>query len=207
MESTIAILIADLSGYTALTETHGAIAAANLIEKYTKIVTNSLVGDSVLHQTTGDEVLIVSSSADQLAATAILMMQHAGGEENFLQVHGGMHYGKILHRNNNYFGTTINLASRIAGKATPGKFWCSAEYMNALADKSLLGFEAKGLHEFKNLSGKKELFEVKIDITKPFHVDPVCRMVIYNTTKALAHPEESVYFCSEHCFQKYAGKR
>jgi class 3 adenylate cyclase/YHS domain-containing protein len=207
MESTIAILIADLSGYTALTEAHGAATAADLIEKYSEIVHKSLAGDSVLHQCTGDEVLIVSSSADHLAATAIMMMQHSTGEDNFLQVHGGMHYGKILRRNNNYFGTTINFASRIASKADPGKFWCSAEFMNALSDKSLLGFEPKGIHEFKNLSEKRELYEVKIDLAREFHIDPVCRMIINDTSKAHSHPVESVYFCSEQCFEKYTGSK
>ena len=61
----MAILIADLSGYTALTETHGASAAADIIDKYVEMVKDSLVGDSHFHERAGDEVMIVSSSADQ----------------------------------------------------------------------------------------------------------------------------------------------
>jgi class 3 adenylate cyclase len=34
MEEDIAILMADLSGYTALTETHGPHGAADIVEKY-----------------------------------------------------------------------------------------------------------------------------------------------------------------------------
>jgi len=45
MEQDIAILIADLSGYTALTETHGASSAADLVDKYVEIVNNSLAGE------------------------------------------------------------------------------------------------------------------------------------------------------------------
>ena len=37
MEENIAVLMADLSGYTALTEIHGAVSAANLIDKYIEI--------------------------------------------------------------------------------------------------------------------------------------------------------------------------
>lgn len=207
MEIDIAILIADLSGYTALTETHGAYVAADLIEKYREIVNKSLTGDCTIHQYTGDEVVIVSSSADHLATTAILLMQHTAGEDNFLQVHGGLHYGKILFRENNYFGTTINFASRIAGKAQPGKFWCSADYTNALTDKSLLDVESRGFHEFKNLSEKSELYELKIDLHRKFHIDPVCRMLINDIDKALAHPHEPVYFCSDDCFNAYSARK
>jgi len=37
MEENIAILMADLSGYTALTETHGLSLAADLIDRYVKL--------------------------------------------------------------------------------------------------------------------------------------------------------------------------
>jgi class 3 adenylate cyclase len=65
MEKTLAILMADLSGYTALTEAHGAISAADLIDRFLQIVKQSLVGSSRLHQRRGDEVMIVSESPDQ----------------------------------------------------------------------------------------------------------------------------------------------
>lgn len=73
MEKNIAILMADLSGYTALTETHGSVAAADLIDKYIGIVENCLVGDSRLHERAGDEIMIVSASPDFLLATALMI--------------------------------------------------------------------------------------------------------------------------------------
>ncbi len=132
MEQDIAILMADLSGYTALTETHGALIAADLIEKYVRIVNDCLVGDSFLHQTIGDEVLVVSLSPDHLLSTAHILMQKLLNENHFLQVHGALHYGKLLVRNNSYFGTAINLTSRITSKAAPAAFVCSAGFIDAL---------------------------------------------------------------------------
>src|SRR2546423_11328103 len=104
MEQYTAILIADLSGYTALTETHGASTAADMVDKYVQIINDSLIGDSFLHQSIGDEVLIVSSSPDHLLSTTKRLMQNLSNENNFLQVHGGLHYGKLLIRNNSHFG-------------------------------------------------------------------------------------------------------
>jgi adenylate cyclase len=40
MEKSVAILMAALSGYTALTETHGAVSSADLIDKYIHIGEN-----------------------------------------------------------------------------------------------------------------------------------------------------------------------
>ena len=138
MEDNIAIVMAELSGYTALRETHGSFAAADLIDKYIGIVENSLVGDSKIHERTGDEIMIISTSPDFLLATALMIGKNTANEENFLQVHGGLHYGKVLKRANSYFGSAINLTSRIAAKAKPGTFWCSEEFVNAVSDKSVL---------------------------------------------------------------------
>src|SRR5687768_17497212 len=109
MEENVAMLIADLSGYSALTETHGPVSAADLIDKYLDIVTNSLDRDSKIHERTGDEIMIVSKSPDSLLGTAFRIIRDTSGEDNFLQVHGGLHIGKLLKRNNFYFGSAINM--------------------------------------------------------------------------------------------------
>jgi len=204
MEENMAILLADLSGYTALTETHGASAAADTIDKYLEIVKDCLVGDSHLHERTGDEVMILSAFPDHLVATAKKLIQYSSGENNFLQVHGGLHYGKILKRNNSYFGAAINLTARIAGKANPGTFWCSEVYVNALLHKTASTFQPKGKHSFKNVSEENKLFELMTGYPKHFHIDPVCKMLIHEKGKATAHPHEShIFFCHPTCLDIY----
>jgi len=208
MEKNIAILIADLSGYTALTETHGSIAAADLIDKYMEIVEKCLVGDCKLHERTGDEIMIVSESPDFLVATALMIGKNVSNEENFLQLHGGLHYGKVLQRANSYFGAALNLTSRIAAKANPGTFWCSEEYVNALSDKFLFTLESKGNHLFKNISQGKEVFELSIEKRNTYYIDPVCRMLILDAQNAIPHPDErNQYFCSSDCLEIYKRKQ
>src|SRR5680860_42306 len=208
MEKNIAILMADLSGYTALTETHGAKIAADLIDKYIHIANNCLVGDSKLHQRTGDEIMFVSDYPDNLLATALNLEAHTTKEENFLQVHGGLHFGKVLERADNYFGSTVNLVSRIAANAIAGTFWCSDDFVNSLKDKSICAFKSKGKHLFKNINGQKEIFEVSIEKTKTNYIDPVCRMLIGNPQNAIHHPnEEELYFCSSQCLKEYQANK
>jgi class 3 adenylate cyclase len=149
----------------------------------------------------------VSNSADHLIRTALLLMQHTSAEDNFLQVHGGLHYGKILKRNNNYFGTTINFASRIAHKANAGTFWCSEDYINALTDSVPFNFQSMGQCTFKNLSENRELFELKIDRQVSFHIDPVCRMLINDPKNAISHLPENIFFCSQDCYKTYLTKK
>jgi adenylate cyclase len=204
MEKNIAILMADLSGYTALTETHGSVAAADIIDKYLGIVENCLVGDCRVHERTGDELMIVSTSPDFLLATALTIGKNTSNEENFLLVHGGLHYGKVLMRGNSYFGTAINLTSRIAAKANAGTYWCSEEFANALSDKSMCTLTKKGNQLFKNINKEREVFELCIEDRRTFHIDPVCRMMILDPKNAIPHPtDDNQYFCSSDCLEIY----
>ncbi|MEH6763360.1 MAG: adenylate/guanylate cyclase domain-containing protein [Aequorivita antarctica] len=204
MEENICILMSDLSGYTALTETHGALSAADLIDRYISIVQDCLMGDSHLQERTGDEIMIVSTTPDFLLATAVRIINTTSNEHNFLQVHGGLHYGKVLKRRESYFGSTINLTSRIAGKANPGTFWCSEEFIEALSDKSHVKLQSMGMHSFKNITGSMELYELGIENKNTVFIDSICRMLILDTKQALKHPTlENVYFCSFTCLDIY----
>jgi len=201
----MAILMADLSGYTALTETHGSVSAADLIDKYIRIAETCLVGDCRLHERNGDEIMIVSSSADSLLQTALLLGERVASEENFLQIHGGLHFGKVLKRGDSYFGSPINLTARIAANANAETFCCSEEFINELTDKSKYKMLSKGAQYFKNISEGKEIFEVRIKREATFQIDSVCRMLLLNLKNAIKHPFEEKYFCSSHCLHIYSN--
>ena len=207
MEQDIGILIADLSGYTSLTDAHGASAAADLIDKYMGIVQKALIGGSELHQRTGDEVLIISESADDLLCTAISLIQNTSTENEFLQIHGGLHFGKVLKRHDHYFGNTINLTSRIARKAPPGAVWCSEDFLKALANVGSTTFEPMGEHDFKNLRDKVIVSELRIARAGSLYIDPVCKMQIRDKANAVPHPiHTGIYFCSQTCLNIYLAQ-
>jgi len=204
MEQPTAILIADLSGYTALTETHGSHAAADLIDQFIGIVDQSLIGDCALHQIVGDEVLLISESPDHLLSTTRSIRQQLCDRHHFLQLHGGLHYGQLLKRKNSYFGTALNLASRMANLAGTGSILCSEDFKAALNSRSAVQFKALGRHTFKNLSEEKELFELTFGNFRSVHIDPVCRMIIRHPESAITDPMlEGIFFCSEKCRSLY----
>jgi len=208
MEINTAIMMADLSGYTALTEIHGAVSAADLIDRYLVIAKKCLVGDCQLHQQTGDELMFVSGSADTMLATAKNLAARTAREQYFLQVHGGLHVGKLLKRNGHYFGTAINIAARIASRAVSGSFYCSASFANAVTDRSAGGFQSKGRHSFKNIVHEQEIFELGLQTIGPHYIDPVCRMLICNPESAVRYREDpKLFFCSTECRGIYVANK
>ena len=205
MEQELSILIADLSGYTALTEAHGSETAADLIDQYLSHVDEALVGNCYLHERVGDEVMIVSASADNLAATAAVLLYNVFEKAHFLQLHGGLHTGTLLKRNNSFFGSSLNLASRIASKASPGTFLCSDIFFNALSEKYKSTFAPKGKHSFKNVKSEMELFEFLLQPEGKIFIDPVCRMMVKDTS--VPHPTNAeIFFCSAECLNAYLNK-
>ena len=199
MEQNTAILIADLSGYSALTDAHGASTAAGIIDTYLAIVGESLSGSATLHERIGDEVMIVSESADDLINTAVRLVDNASKETHFLQIHGGLHYGKILKYNNHYFGSPVNHASRIASQAKKGTFWVSSAFIKKLLNPGNYLFSPKGKFQFKNINEMIEVHELVVNNQPAYYVDPICRMLV-NQEQAIQHPrEKEIFFCSTDC--------
>lgn len=204
MEQELAILIADLSGYSAMTEIHGSFSAADMIDKYINIVNDSLVGDSFLHERVGDEVMIISSSPDNLLATAEILCKNLSEENHFLQIHAGLHYGQLLKRGNGFFGSALNITSRIASLAEPGTVRCSETFFRKLSPASASNFKPIGKSAFKNISEPLEIFELDREYKIDFHIDPVCRMIVFDHSKSFTHPSDpKKVFCSEQCRQIY----
>ncbi len=208
METNIAIMMADLSGYTAMTEVHGAHMAVDLIDKYMSIVNKSLVRSTHLHERVGDEMVIVATTAEDLAYSATFLFERAHEESRFLPLHAGMHYGPIIKKDGDYFGTTINTASRITSVAEKGRIVCSAEFAGQLPEGHPFILKNKGQFAFKNLLKKVELYEMSCCIeymSRKYVIDPVCHMLIKTPATALhfKHNEEDHYFCSMHCLKIY----
>lgn len=204
MEKIVGILMADLSGYTAMTEIHGDNAAVEMIEKYIKMGQNSLAGNSHLLERTGDQLLIVSEDADDLAKTAIALKHRTEKEPNFLGIHCGLHYGPVIERNNHLFGAVVNMAARIASSAAENKILCSKEFVEALKYPEKLQLISQGNIDFKNVLEAAEIFEVLPLIqkkTRKIYIDPVChiRLSAMEIHISLIDGEDEYFFCSEEC--------
>ncbi len=204
METQLAIMMADLSGYTALTEIHGGATAAAMVERYLEIISQSLVGDSRLHERAGDQVIIVSPSAEHLAWTASMLFEKAHEEDNFLPIHAGLHYGLLLHKDNAYYGSALNTTARIMAAAGRGAILCSEEFKLQLPGTNDFVLRSLGEQRFKNLLKPVSLYQLHCchtHIARTYVIDPVCHMLITSPASAISleHKGERIYFCSESC--------
>jgi class 3 adenylate cyclase/YHS domain-containing protein len=204
MKKTVGILMADLSGYTAMTEIHGDNAAVEVVEKYIGMGQSSLAGKSYLLERTGDQLLIVGEDADDLAKTATELKYKTEKEPNFLGIHCGLHFGSVIERNHHLFGAVVNMAARITGIATENKIFCSVEFVEALKCPEKIQLISQGNINFKNVLESAEIFEVLPAIEKKkreIYIDPVChiRLSADEIHISLLDGEDEYFFCSEEC--------
>lgn len=211
METTIAIMIADLSGFTAMTEIHGAGMAAEMVNRYVHLVKSSLKGESFMLERAGDQVVVISPDPDDLAVTALSLFASSVREKHFLAIHAGLHYGNVLEMDGRYYGSTINLAARIASQAKVGKILCSQDFIDALSNTEAFRYEFHGRFNFKNVLEAKEIVELlPLQKEKAFehYLCPVCHMQLGATENNFQHihADKTYYFCSRECnevFERY----
>ncbi len=203
MEKDVAIMMADLTGYTAMTEAHGGASAAKMVGKYMELVDRALVGTSKMHQRIGDQVVILADNAVDLLDTAQLLNQFTSDEHHFLSIHAGLHYGPVFIEGANLFGSTINIAARIMNLAQRGQIVCSHVFLKQLHGVALA--TSIGKHKLKNVIGEFELFVLTETINKSNYIDPVCHMQINVSRSDLSvkHEKTEFHFCSTHCRDRF----
>jgi class 3 adenylate cyclase len=198
-EIELALLIADLSGYTALTEAHGNMSAAEAVTRYVEIVHEVLHPSARLVERVGDEVLIAADEAASLVQTAINLRDTIELEPLFPTMHAGIHAGSVLEMDGGYFGKALNLGSRVAAHARGNQILCTEQ----------VEYRALGPTRFKNITDPVEIFEViaRRQKVESNLIDPVCRMQVRHDTAPARLPfgEKTYYFCSFDCAKKFVN--
>ena len=209
-ERDIVILVADLSGYTALTEAHGNASAAKIINRYSEIAKESLhAGTSVLERV-GDEIVFAITDAASIVKTALRLVKLIEAEPFFPTVHAGIHAGKVFEQEGRYYGSALNIASRVASHARGCQILCTKIAVEMAGKIDAIKYRAIGDVNFKNIFEPIALFEIITDCRKlEVNIeDPVCRMIVNPNSAAaqLAFNGKQYYFCSFECAQKFTNR-
>jgi len=196
------VIFADLSGFTAMTETHGDVDAVAIALRFKALAEAALTDASHIVKTIGDAVMIVAP--DPVAAAQIVMRlaQSVRSEPHFPIVRIGMNHGQVVESNNDYFGAAVNLAARVAGYARAGQVLCTSHVADVLRAELGLELTDIGLAHLKNIASPVPLFELCL-AAGPLeaNIDPVCRMQVtdVNAASRVVHDGVPYYFCSSQC--------
>jgi len=156
-----AIAFVDVSGYTSMTEREGDDLAVRTSEMVRlEALASARANRGSLVKILGDGVMLHFDDVTD-ALTAVLGLIGTLGTQG-LPAHAGIHAGALIERDGDYFGRTVNLASRVAGQAGPGQVLVTSEVAGA-TEQSGFSFEQAATVALKGIAGEVDLFRVSID--------------------------------------------
>lgn len=206
-EARRAVAFADLAGYTALTEAHGDVGAADVADRFTQITEAVLIGDARIVKTIGDAVMILTTEARDGVRIGLDLLCAVENESHFPGVRIGVHFGPIVQRRGDIFGATVNVAARLTAHAHVGQLLTTEVIANELLGDAALVTTALGPTWLKNVGKPVELYWIADHTSPPTTqvVDPVCRMFIDadRAPAKLPWAGHSWHFCSYECAAKF----
>lgn len=160
----LAVCFADLVGFTRL---GGQVEVSELGTVAGRLATLSagLAEPPVrLIKTIGDAAMFVSPEPAPLVEVALRLVA-AFEEEDLPSLRAGVAFGPAMMRGGDYYGHSVNLASRVTGVARPGSVLCTREIRDAARE----GFDwsAAGRHRLKGVHGHTPLYRPRPTPSRP----------------------------------------
>jgi adenylate cyclase len=161
-ERPTAFAFLDLTGYTRLTEERGDEAAAELAAGLTQLVQGEVGrrnGRSI--KWLGDGVM--SSFGDPAAAVlSTIEVSRRTGEVGLPPAHAGIAVGPVIFQDGDYYGRTVNLASRLAGLAEPGQTLVDANVVRLVGEQDEIEFRGLGDVAVKGMASPMVVYEAAL---------------------------------------------
>jgi class 3 adenylate cyclase len=148
LERTPAMCFLDITGYTRLTTERGDAAAAHIAERLSRMVrrTSTEHGGRAV-KWLGDGVMLFFPDPGPGVVAALEMVEGVVAA-GLPPAHVGLHAGPVLLQQGDYYGQTVNMASRIGEYARPGEVLVSQTVVDLCRDVAV-AFRPIGPVEFK----------------------------------------------------------
>lgn len=150
----MAFCFVDLTGFTRYTEEAGDEEALDLVERFFETVEATLPAEATIVKTIGDEVMVVSPDPAMLTEWAVGFLTLFKERP---RPRAGVHFGRAVYRDGDYFGFDVNLAHRIVARALAGEVLVTSSLADEIGGSQSLELEPIGAVELKGLPKPTEL--------------------------------------------------
>ena len=130
----VTLCFIDLTGFTRYTEEEGDLEALDVVENFVRTVEETLPPEATIVKTIGDEVMVVSPDPASLTDWAVGLLARFPERP---QPRVGIHYAQAVYRDGDYFGTHVNLAHRVVGRALAGEVMVTDTVRESLGERGL----------------------------------------------------------------------
>jgi len=202
-ESTVAtVAFVDLAGFSALTEVHGDASAIEVLQRFEELVGAALGSLGPPIKWIGDEAMF--GFRDPATALRVLgrLLPACRSEPRIPLTRTGINHGPVLRRGNDIFGTTVNIAARIAALASPGQMLATQPIATFAAASGIVVRDI-GDVALRSIADRVPLFSIELaPVADPAWICPVCKMHAPFEAYLKATPA-GPWFCSDRCAEAY----
>ena len=203
------VLFADLAGFAALTEPHGDGQATYLAHEFESAAARLLPRHGAEQiKTIGDALMLRVETPAEAVKLGLALTRDLLAECGYPTIRVGMHHGPAVHRADDWFAATVNLAARVSGLARGDEVLVTDATREAAGDVDGVQFEAHGLYRLRNIGEPVKVFSAsrRQAHREPF-IDPICRMAVNpdGAAATLVHEGRRYYFCSLECVAQFAA--
>lgn len=165
-DASVTVMFTDVEGSTALTDRLGDERARAVLRTHERVTREALAehGGSEI-KTMGDGFMASFSSATRALQCAIAIQRAFAAHNNAaaddpIRVRIGLNAGEPITEDGDLFGTAVNMAARVAGKANGGEILASNVVRELTAGKEFM-FSDRGDSALRGFEESVRLYEVR----------------------------------------------
>jgi adenylate cyclase len=157
----ITVAFADLVGFTRLGEEVPAEELGQLANRLADLARDVAVPPVRFIKTIGDAVMFVCTDPAPLLDAVIKLVEITDSDNDFPRLRAGIAGGSAVSRAGDWFGSPVNLASRVTAVARPGAVLAAESTRDELGDDAGFGWSFAGGRHLKGIKGEVRLFRAR----------------------------------------------
>jgi adenylate cyclase len=154
----LVVCFADLVGFTRLGGRIEVEELGTVAGRLAEMAADVAAEPVRLVKTIGDAAMFVSREAGPMVDAALWLVESAE-KADLPALRAGIASGPAMQRAGDFYGNSVNLASRVTGEARPGSVLCTQEVRDAAGDEFAWSFADK--HRLKGVKEKLPLFRAR----------------------------------------------
>lgn len=196
------VAFVDIAGFSAIADVYGDAAALKVLDVFEAMVRDALSGYEPPIKWIGDEAMLSFPDPDTAIQVLGTLLQACRKEPRLPLTRTGLNHGPVILRAGDLFGSTVNIAARIAALASPGQLLATQPIAEAAASRGILVRDL-GMVALRSVAGAVALYEIELAPSPDSAwIDPVCKMHAPYAPYKRAAPD-GPWFCSPRCEEAY----
>jgi adenylate cyclase len=157
----VSVAFADLVGFTKLGEVVSSEELGQLAGRLADLTRDLTAPPVRFIKTIGDAVMFVCPDPAPLLDTVLKLVEVVDTDNDFPRLRGGAASGMAVSRAGDWFGSPVNVASRVSGVARPGAVLVADSVREVVGDGAGFSWSFVGPRRLKGIKNEVRLYRVR----------------------------------------------